>query len=81
MTYLATQRELLKQQRRILRDAVGNSYVVANEKVPVELPRPLAPKKRTVTRDDFAAYAATASRIDAAPFQADIDGCVDSELS
>lgn len=82
MTHTITQRELRNDSGKILRDVIaGDTYIIASGKVPVAELRPLDPKKKIVTREDFAAYAATAPRIDAAQFRADIDEYIDSGLA
>lgn len=82
MTQVITQRELRNNSGQILRDVIaGDTYIIASGKVPVAELRPLEPKKKTVRREEFAAYAATAPQIDAARFRADIDEYLDSELA
>ncbi len=81
MTHTITQRELRNDSGKILRDVIaGETYIIASGKVPVAELRPLEHKKKTASRDDFAAYAATAPWIDAARFRADVDEYLDPEL-
>ncbi len=81
MAQTITQRELRNDSGKILRAVIaGETYIIASGKAPVAELRPLEPTKKRVTREDFAAYAATAPRIDAVRFRADVDEYLDTQL-
>ena len=72
-----TQRELRNESAAILRDVqAGQSMIVTRNGTPVAELRPISPR-RFVSRDVIARAAATAPRIDAARFRADLDAIVD----
>ena len=72
-----TQRELRSESEAILRDVqAGQSMIVTRDGTPVAELRPISPR-RFVSRDVIARAAATAPRIDAARFRADLDAIVD----
>lgn len=76
------QRELRNDNAKVI-DAVaaGETFVVTRHGEPVAELRPLRPVRPTfITRDDVAALAAAAVRIDPRQFRADLDRLIDQDL-
>ena len=75
-----TQRQLRNDSAAVLRDVqAGESLVVTRNGTPVAELRP-ASLRRFVSRDAIAHSAASAPRIDAGAFRADIDVLVDQRV-
>lgn len=74
-----TQRDLRSRSGEIM-DAVehGETFVVTRSGTPIGELIPLR-RRRTVTREEFAARSANAPVIDAERFRADLDAAVDNE--
>lgn len=75
-----TQRDLRGKSGEIM-DAVehGEAFIVTRNGTPIGELIPLR-RRRTVTREQFAAMSANAAAIDAERFRADLDAVVDNEL-
>jgi len=72
-----TQRQLRNESAAILRDVQsGQSLIVTRNGTPVAELRPVSPR-RFLPRSAIAEAAATAPRIDAGRFRADLDALVD----
>jgi len=72
-----TQRQLRNESAAILRDVqAGQSMIVTRNGTPVAELKPVSPR-RFVPRSVIAQAAATAPRIDAGRFRADLDAFVD----
>ena len=72
-----TQRQLRNESAAILRDVqAGQSMIVTRNGTPVAELKPVSPR-RFLPRSVIAQAAATAPRIDAARFRADLDAIVD----
>ncbi len=72
-----TQRQLRNESASILRDIqTGQSMIVTRNGTPVAELRPVSPR-RFVSRNVIAQAAATAPRVDAVRFRADLDAIVD----
>jgi len=73
-----TQRELRNQCAAVLREVeAGRTIIVSRNGIPVGELRPIK-RRRFVPRSVIADAAGNVTRIDAAPFRADLDATVDS---
>jgi prevent-host-death family protein len=82
MARTIAQRDLRNDNAKVI-DAVaaGETFVVTRHGEPVAELRPLRVIRRTfITRDDVAALAVAAVRIDPAQFRADLDRLIDQDL-
>jgi prevent-host-death family protein len=76
------QRELRNENARVIEAvASGESFVVTRNGEPVAELRPITARRRTfIRRDEVAALAATAVRIDPHQFRLDLDGAVEQAI-
>jgi len=80
MSRTITQRELRNDSGAVLRAVqAGETVTVTRNGTPVAELRPV-PRGRLVSRETIARAAATAPRVDAARFRADLDAIVDQSL-
>ncbi|AGZ50438.1 type II toxin-antitoxin system Phd/YefM family antitoxin [Mycobacterium kansasii] len=76
------QRDLRNNNAKVIDEvAAGETFVVTRNGEPVAELRPLrAVRRRFITRDEVAALASTAVRIDHRQFRADLDRLIDQSL-
>lgn len=76
------QRDLRNNNAKVIDEvAAGGTFVVTRNGEPVAELRPLrAVRRRFITRDEVAALASTAVRIDHRQFRADLDRLIDQSL-
>ncbi|EUA11399.1 type II toxin-antitoxin system Phd/YefM family antitoxin [Mycobacterium pseudokansasii] len=76
------QRDLRNNNAKVIDEvAAGETFVVTRNGEPVAELRPLrAVRRRFITRDEVAALASTAVRIDHRQFRADLDRLIDQGL-
>lgn len=76
------QRDLRNNNAKVIDEvAVGETFVVTRNGEPVAELRPLrAVRRRFITRDEVAALASTAVRIDHRQFRADLDRLIDQSV-
>ncbi|ORB83932.1 prevent-host-death protein [Mycobacterium kansasii] len=76
------QRDLRNNNAKVIDEvAAGETFVVTRNGEPVAELRPLrAVRRRFITRDEVAALASTAVRIDHRQFRADLDRLIDQSV-